>query len=478
MNTAPGPLTSDSTQADEQSFRKRLRETFDQWTKRLKAKAAGEWKNAVASKNRIRSLQNAFKSVDFAALNAKPTECVVFLKELATSLTLPDLDALDEAKFWLGPPTGGIIPKPSDSAGLRSGPDPAPSVQRTLIAHLSVLRDRIAKSEAAGDKKMERDLRENYAQCLRAVNAWFYAGDAFGQIAEMHIEVGDPVAAVRYMLDQGDCYYRAALFAKSETTLQKAAELLNKTTPAHCDLRTELRLWELLGLVLCRLGKHKEALAWLDKADAVSREQGFSVPRANASRNARRGVVLMEMERYEDAIIALRTSVRLRCDQKAYPELERSLKYVGLHHYTHGRYAEALSIWGVCLPLIAAVGDEAEQASVQYYRLLALDVWAGLDGKSAGTEIDVARVIESLRDPDEKRGAQIMLSRHKPTPPILRRYEASNMVIIVAEQIAEIAKRRQIQSLLDKVSRFLPKPEVSGVGVIESLAPPHREAHV
>ena len=478
MNTVPEPLSSDSPHADKQSFRKRLRETFDQWTKRLKANAAVEWKNAVttvdATKNRIRSLQHGFKNVDFAALNAKPTECVVFLKELAVCLKLPDLDKLDETKFWLGPPTGGIIPKPSDSAGLRSGPDPEPSEQRALIAHLSVLRQRIAKSEAAGDKKTERDLRENYAQCLRAVNAWFYAGNAFGQVAEMHIEVGDPVAAARYMMDQGGCYYRAEEFHKSAATLQKAANLLKRTIPAHCDLRSELRLWELLGLVLCRLGKHQEALDWLNKADDLSQKQRFSVPRSDASRNARRGVVLMEMKRYDEAIQALRTSVKMRSEQKAYPELERSLKYVALHHYSHGRYAEALSIWSICLPQIAAVGDEAEQASVQYYRLLALEIWSRPDGISVGMEIDLVQVIKSLPDPDEKRGALMILSRHKATPPVLRRYDAPQMMLIAAEQIAEIAQRRQIKSMLEKVSRFLPKPKLNELRDLEAIALPAR----
>ena len=174
--------------------------------------------------------------------------------------------------------------------------------------------------------------------------------------------------AARTKLRQGIALYRAGQFPSSCKVLNEANMILEKRLPRYCDVRSMIKVWDYLGLALVRCSDAAGALEWLGKADKIPEEHRISTPLADASRLVRRGIAHIELSQPVEARRCLFAGLAIRVNYRAYPELARGLRYLGLLHLDCGRLPQALRIWDLCLSQQQAAGNEAEEAKLRHHR--------------------------------------------------------------------------------------------------------------
>jgi tetratricopeptide (TPR) repeat protein len=262
----------------------------------------------------------------------------------------------------------GLRMRPRDAADLQQPPQIIETSRKHLIGYLSDLSAAIARAQTT-HATAERTLRETRATIYESLGLWDFAAKELDQLAKCNSLLGDHVYVVRAMLRRGVALYRLGQFEPARDALVAATAIIKSKLKPHVDLRTELAVWDYLGLCLVRLGQSKRALkeVYLRK-EHRKRINLLSTPLGDASRLVRMGIAFLELNRFDEAKKVILSGAKKRASVAAWPEAARALRYLGHWYFRKKNYPAALTIWEIAIKRQRAVGDDIEEARLLYQR--------------------------------------------------------------------------------------------------------------
>jgi len=367
---------------------------------------------------------------------------VLLLKQLMKhSRSIPDPAEFDEASFWNGPLRAAASHQPSQiDPSLYPGSAVATAdayrVSDKLVdkvaqedPYLRELGEQIHAVEAVS-KKRALDLHELCARYLKAQHRLMEAAQRFGYAAELRAEIKDYSLSTRMMLHQASALYRAHEFQTTIEILEKARAVCLKHRLDTYDLRTYLRILELLGIAYGRVDRFEEGLKYIDLAEKISTESKFEIPWFDATRKSKRGILLMDLDRLDPAIVSMREAAAIRRQEGLKAELARGLNWIALYYLKKVKIPEALALFCVCLPQVHKQ-NPVEEMNVKFHRLHALRAWLQQHTRTVArtsAHLKMAEIIEQMDDSEEKTSALFLMKDHKPDPREIRIEEVSSMM--------------------------------------------------
>jgi tetratricopeptide (TPR) repeat protein len=272
----------------------------------------------------------------------------------------------DDILRWRTPPEIGM--RPRDAADLQQPPQIIQASRDHLISYLSDLTKAIAQAQTT-HVTAERSLRETRATIFESLGLWDMAERELKQLTRCNAVLGDHVYAVRAMLRRGVALYRLYHFTEARNEFADAVKVMREKLPANADLRTEISVWDYLGLCWVRLGESEKALNEVYfHRDHQRRIRLLSTPLGDASRLIRIGIAYLELDKFREAKAAFLSGVKKRVSVAAWPEAARALRYVGHWYFRKKNYEAALTVWEIALKRQRAVGDDIEEARLLYQR--------------------------------------------------------------------------------------------------------------
>ena len=264
-------------------------------------------------------------------------------------------------------PPGGNM-RPSDAADLQQPPVLAIRSHDYLAGYLNELTKGISNAQ---DRHFtaERSLREIRATTYESLGVWPLAAAELERLARANIDLSDYVYAVRAMLRRGIALYRIGNFDEAKNELNKALRTIRRKLASNVDLRTEIAVWDYLGLCFIRLGESAKALRDIYlHPEHRKRTRLLSTPLGDASRLVRMGIAYLELDRFDEAKDAFLLGAKKRLSVKAWPEAARALRYLGHWYFRRKNFEKALTVWAIALKRQRLVGDVLEQARLLYQR--------------------------------------------------------------------------------------------------------------
>jgi tetratricopeptide (TPR) repeat protein len=309
--------------------------------------------------------------------------------------------------FLMGPPSE--VMQPGAGADLQETPSVSSSSVHHLFGYVDDLRTRIDQAQLLGHVTAERSLRHTLVETLGSLGAWLVAARELDYLIEINEKFHDYDYVAQALLDKGVALYRAEQFDDAGKVLAQASDVLCKKLPPNAALRTEIAVWDYLGLCYVRLGRAKEAVdIFLDKKHSA-RARKLGVLSVDASRSVRLGIAYLALNRRPEAKAAFIYGIKLRVEIGAAAEAARALRYLGLFYAQENQPACAICIWDLALRLQRAFADETERAKLHFY-------WASIfqqlseDSSVAAIDMIACAYSESLFPDDVERNLLIRLS--------------------------------------------------------------------
>jgi tetratricopeptide (TPR) repeat protein len=315
---------------------------------------------------------------------------------------------------------------PMSTLNTRPAPISEPDDADTFLDNLL---DQIKRIEP-GSKKRALDLRELCARYLKAKNRLSEAANYFCEAADDRETIEDFTAAARLRLHQANALYRCQHYDRAVDVLIKAVTMCEDRKLNKFALRTYLRLLELLGLSLAKVGRNNEGLKILLKAEEICNKEEFFVPWFDATRQSKIGIVCWELKDKKTALRHMRKASKIRRERGFITELARGLKFIVFDYLDQKteptKILQAFALLSTCL---AATDDSdlVESANVRFRRLEALKALREI--ASRGIKLlesyKMESVIEGIEDSEDKASAKKLMDFHKPEPRNLVMSEAA-----------------------------------------------------
>lgn len=388
------------------------------------------------------------------------TRAILLLKRLLEESSSPSgAIKLDVPTFWNGPlgATGAAI---HENEMLSLYPETAVStadayrtsdklLEQTSRSdpclndpYLNELKEQIHAVEAIS-KKRALDLHELQARYLKSQHLLIEAAKSFGCAAELRAEIKDYSLSTRMMLHQASALYRAHEFHSAIEVLERARKVCLDQRLDTYDLRTYLRILELLGIAYGRILNFDKGLEYIDSAERLSNQANFHIPWFDATRKSKRGILLMDLQRLDEAIICMREAAQIRRREDLKAELARGLNWIALYYLKKGKISEALALFCVCLPQVHKQ-NPVEEMNVKFHRLHALKAWLNERAEKdlrIPNLLKMTDVIEQMKDSEEKTSALYLMKDHKPDPREIRLEEVQSIIEKDSKDVIETEQK-------------------------------------
>jgi tetratricopeptide (TPR) repeat protein len=270
---------------------------------------------------------------------------------------------ISHAQFLKGPE-----PQLVADADLQEFPRLTPMSSRHLYGFIADMRTQVEQAQVSKNITQERKLRDTIATTLETLQSWEHAARELEFLVQIEERLKEYVYMVRVLLRKGIALYNAKQFENAKATIERAIVVLEKKIPSNAELRSEIRLWDYLGLCYIKLKQSAKALEVFLNKTHQARARQLPSPLGDASRLIRIGIAYLEQGDFRQAKGSFLEGIKVRLEMRALPETARALRYLGLLYFRDKKYIQSLCIWNLCLKVQRGFYNEVEEIKLQFFR--------------------------------------------------------------------------------------------------------------